>query len=222
MRSPSLDIVYSQLHKHVLLAQSYTEIEELSFIIKSCRLKPYDYVFEKKDDKLILHRHWFDEFGNSFKIDKNKRIEIVYNDLSLARDKIICTDLYYGLSLNKVAKLSKLVHIFYGKDEDMLEDCCTLTFLGMDNYLRSYLYLYGEWQTISPLFIGIKNLKNIGNHVDIKHFIEFSNKENMPVPCIASKEWLTFMPVSESFISTIKKQCEMLSPIFKEENIHGS
>jgi len=43
MKNPSLDSVYNSLNKHILLAESYTEIKKLAFIIKACRLKPYDY-----------------------------------------------------------------------------------------------------------------------------------------------------------------------------------
>ena len=46
MKSPSLDRFYLQISKAILLAASFTEIEELSFIIKSCRLKPYDIFYK--------------------------------------------------------------------------------------------------------------------------------------------------------------------------------
>lgn len=214
MKSPSLDKLYIQLDRHILLAQSYTEIKELSFIIRACRLKPYSYVFEDKNDKLVLHRHWFDEFGNSFKIDKNKRIRIVYGDLSLDRDKIISTDLYYGLSMEKVAKISKMAHVMAGKDEDLFQDCFFLTFLGLDNYLRCFLYVHEEWQQVSPLLLGMRNLKTIAKNIDVKYFVGLKNKDNMPVPCISVEEWITFMPPSADFTAFIGKQHEAVSQLF--------
>ena len=99
MKTPSLDKLYTQLNKHILLAQSYTEVPELFFIIKSCRLKPNKYVFEEKSSKVVLYRDWFDEFGNSLQI-KDKKLNLIYNNLSLDANKIVCTDLYYGLSLD--------------------------------------------------------------------------------------------------------------------------
>lgn len=215
MKSPSLDVLYSDIHKSIILTESYTEFEGLAFIIKACRLKPHDYIFQEKDNRIILHRWWFDEFGNSLKIDK-KKPKIVCNDLSLDREKIVCTDLYYGLSIDKVAKISKMAHIMIGKDEDLLDDCFFLTFLGIDNYLRSFVYLQDEWQQISPLLLGLKNLKNIARDLDIKYFLSPENKENMPVPCISVQEWLTFMPPSSEFLSMLAKQQETVAHILKQ------
>lgn len=208
--SSNIDRLYVDIRKHILLAQSYTEINELAFIIKSCRLKPYTYIFESKNNKLILHRWWFDEFGNSFKIVKNKRIKIIYNDLSLQKNKIICTDLYHGLSLDKISKTSKFMYLLSGKDDDCNENCFFITFLGIDNYLRSYMYLYGEWQHVSPLLLGMKHLKNIAKHLDIKHFHKLTNKENSSLPCVRVDEWITFMPACEDFLQELKKSYDLI------------
>jgi hypothetical protein len=205
MISPNIERLYAQIRRHILLAQSYTEVAELTFIIKACRLKPYSYLFESKNAKLVLHRWWVDEFGNSFKIIKNKRIRIIYNDLELDKDKIVCTDLYHGLSLDRVARTSKLVHLSAGRDDDFNDHCFFITFLGIDNYLRSYMQLYGEWQQVSPLLLGMRSLKNIAKHADIKYFHEFSNKENTALPCERTREWISFMPASKEFLLTLEK-----------------
>lgn len=210
MKSPSLDVIHNKLNRCILLAQSYTEINELFFIIKTCRLKPYSYIFGDKTNKLILHNWWFDEFGNSLKITDKKKIKITYNDLSLDRDKIICTDLYYGLSLDKIIKMSKLAYICVGKDEDLYQDCLMVAFLGIDNYFRAYMYLYGEWQQVSPLLLGMKNLQLISKNTDIRYFKEYTKKENCPIPCISGQQWLTFMPVSQEFTELLTSQCDKL------------
>lgn len=204
MKSPNIERLYAEIRKNILLTQSYTEIGELAFIIKACRLKPYSYIFEDKTYKLVLSRWWFDEFGNSIKII-NKKIKIIYNDLELPRDKIVCTDLYHGLSLDRIAKASKLVFLSSGKDEDLNEDCFFITFLGIDNYLRSYMYLYGEWQHVSPLLLGMKGLKQISKYLDIKHFHINSNKENSALPCGRSTEWISFMPACYEFLHELEK-----------------
>lgn len=216
MKSHSIEWLHAKLDKQIKLAQSYTEIEELEFIIKACRLKPYDYIFEERSDKIALLRWWFDEFGNSFNISKKKQIRIIHNDLRLDRSKIICTDLYYGLSLDRVARMSKLVCLIAGKDEDLYQDCFLLTFLGIDNHLRSYLYWYGEWQTVSPLFMGVKALKLIKNHKDIKYFHQAGNKENSAIPCVSGETWLSYLPPSQGFLDIIKQQYNWLLPIFQE------
>ena len=210
----NLDALYISLNKHILLAQSYTEIPELMFIIKACRLKPHDYVFEGSR-KLVLHRWWFDEFGNSLKITNKKKLEIIYNDLSLDRDKVICTDLYHGLSLDKIAKMSKLVYVCSGPDEDAGQPSFFTTFLGLDNYLRSYMSLYGEWQIVSPLLLGAKNLCLLGRNTDIKYFRHFANSKTLPIHCLHSESWITCLPSSDEFCAEIGKKCEPLLPILK-------
>jgi hypothetical protein len=54
MRSPSIEWLHAKLDKQVRLAASYSEVAELEFIIKACRLKPYDYIFDDRSDKIIL------------------------------------------------------------------------------------------------------------------------------------------------------------------------
>jgi hypothetical protein len=67
----------TQFDKYILLAQGYSEIKELSFIIKACRFKPHDYIFKDKSNKLILYTEWFDEYGNSWM----RRIQEYLDDL---------------------------------------------------------------------------------------------------------------------------------------------
>ena len=216
MHSPSLAFFYAKIEKHILLAQSYTEISNLSFIIKACRLKPYDIILNKNIE-LILHRLWVDEFGNSLHITNNKKILLTYNDLRLDRKKIACTDMYYGLSLQRVVKMSKLMYLCAGKDEDQYQDCYLLTLLGEDDHLRSYLYWYGEWQQVSPLLMGMKHLKLLASHIDIKYFQQLSGAENLPLPCVSGQAWLSFLPISKDFLDIINKQYEMLLPIFGDK-----
>lgn len=214
MKSPSLDTLYSKLDRHILLAQSYTEIQDLFFIIKACRLKPHDYVFGERRDNLILYKWWFDEFGNSLIISGTKRVKIVQNDLNLPRKNIVSTDLYYGLSLDKVAKISKLCYLSYGKDDDSQQDCIFITFLGIDNYLRSFMYLYGEWQQVSPLLLGLKHLRILSKNRDIKYFLKIDIQENSAIPCITSEQWLSFMPAHNEFLSLLNVQCKPAYAIF--------
>ena len=213
MKSPSLDVLYTQLHRHILLAQAYIEIKELFFIVKACRLKPYDYI-TGKSNKLVLYRKWFDEFGNSFEITNNKRIKITYGDLSLDQRKIVCTDLYYGLSVENVAKISKLAFVCLGKEEDNYQDCVVLTFLGIDNYLRSFVFTNEEWHPVSPLILGLKTLRTIGSNRDLRYFREIPIKENAPIPCLSPEAWLTYMPPNRVFTALMERRCEFISPLF--------
>ena len=152
MRSPSLEFIHAKIEKSIKLIAAYTKNAELEFIIKACRLKPYDYIFKERKDKTILYDWWFDEFGNSL-ILNDKKISLIYNDLKLDKKKIVNTDLYFGLSLKKITKMSKLVYIIAGKDDDEYRDFYLITLLGIDDHLRSYLYMYDEWQQVSPLLM---------------------------------------------------------------------
>lgn len=216
MRSPSIEWLHAKLDKHIKLAASFAEVPELDFIIKACRLKPYDYIFESRAEKIVLYKWWFDEFGNSLIINGHKRPEIIFNDLRLDRKRIVSTDLYYGLTIDRVAKMSKLLHLVCGKDEDEYQDCCIANFLGIDEHLRSYLYWYGEWQQVSPLVAGLASLKTIANHLDIKYFQQLGKKENLAIPCISGGAWLSYLPASSSFITDINKQSEMIATIIKQ------
>lgn len=213
-KSLNLEHVHAKLYKQILLAESYTECKGLEFIIKSCRLKPLQYI-ENKSPNIILYKKWIDEFGNSLNLIKNKRIQISYNELAINRDKLSCTDLYYGLSINKVAKISKLAYICAGVEEDFYQPCYMLTFLGLDNYLRTYMY-YDEWQQVSPLYLGMKNLKFIAGKRDIKYFLQSNKTKDMPIPCTKAQAWLSLLPINNDLMTILNKDHLMIADIFRE------
>lgn len=207
MKSPNLDRFYLNINKTILLFQSYLEMPEIGFIIKSCRLKPYSFFFENNKNKLSLQSKWFDEYGNSLTILKKKKVKIICGDLQIDKSKILCcTDMYSGLTINNVAKISKTILVNYGYDDEFYQDCFLISFLGIDNYLRTYLYMFGELKQISSLLIGLRNLKSI--HINsVNDFREFKIKENNVLPCQEYKTWLSSLPMSEEFSNILEKQC---------------
>lgn len=217
MKSPSIERIYNQINKTILLAESYTEIKNLSKIIKACRLKPYSFLFKKNFNKYHVQKHWVDEFSNSFKIDKNKKIKIIFNDLTIKKP-IICTDLYYGLNIEKIIKISKLFFIRIGLDYDS-NIHILISLIGIDDYIRTYLYEDdGNWKQISSLFLGFNKLQKIFNHLDIKYFLNIKNKENFPVPCYKYDEWISFMPVHGELIKDIDKNYNVdLNSLFRKD-----
>lgn len=214
MNSYNADKFYAKISKHILLAKSFTEIKELEFIIKSCRLKPYNFI-QDGNNKLSLHRWWFDEFGNSLKIVKNKRLKIIYNDLSLDKKSIVCTDLYYGLTIDKIIKISKLGFFFFVKEEDYNSDSAFLCFLGIDNYLRCFMYLHDTLTPISPLYLGINNLKLLHKYLDIKYYLEIKNNKNLPIPCNSGQAWLSYIPFSDDFSKILNHQPNNIVQLIK-------
>lgn len=214
MKSYNIDRLYSRIKRHILLAKSFTEIEELEFIIKACRLKPYSFI-ANKNSELILHRWWYDEFGNSLKIVKNKRLKLILNDLSIDKNYLVCTDLYYGLSVDKIIKMSKLGFLFFGKEEDLNSNVAMFAFLGIDNHLRCFMYLYDKLTQVSPLYLGIDNLKLIYRHLDIKYFLELKIKNNLPIPCHSGKAWLSYLPYGEDFNKILNHQPDYITKFLR-------
>lgn len=209
MSNITIEELYVRIHKHITLLQSYTEIKGLAYVIQACRLKPTSYVFDGKK-KVGVYRCWYDEFGNTLNI-VNKTPRIIYNNLSIDRNKIQNTDLYYGLSLSKIIKASKVAHLTIGKDDDWQDNFTILTLLGIDNHLRSYMLLQKEWAIISPLYIGIDSLLQIAQNQDLKFFKKLPNSVNNLLPCQDLQQWLTCIPTSKLFNSVINTQFEFLS-----------
>lgn len=207
--SITIEELYVKIYKHITLLQSYTEVKGLAYVIKACRLKPYAYMFEG-ERKITVNRVWYDEFGNTLNI-VNKTPKIIYNDLSIDRNNLQNTDLYYGLSLDKIIKLTKIAHLTIGKDDDWDGNFAILTLLGIDNYLRSFMLIHNEWTVISPLWIGLDALLEIANNRDLKFFKKLSNPINTMLPCQDIEQWLTCLPTSKLFNSVMSTEFDFLS-----------
>lgn len=206
----SLERFYTTIQRHCNLIQSYLELPNIEFVIKACRLKPCQLIFfiskkKKWYNKLVVYRWWFDEFGNSLEIDGKKRLIITYNDLRLKLKRITMTDLYAGLTMDRVAKMSSVIHIVNSKDEDLHQDCYLLTFLGLDHYFRSYLYWFGEWQQVSPLLLGIENLLQLAEKRDERYFRELSLVKNCLLGCQGEQAWLSCLPCGPDFREILKE-----------------
>jgi hypothetical protein len=208
MTTNSLEHFYAKIQGDLDVAEHYTEMEHFSFILKSCRLKPYEDVSTKHP--ATLHQFWFDEFGNSLTINQKKQTKILLNDLSLDQKKISNTDLYYGLTIKNVAKMSKVIHLIAGKDEDLLQDCGLLTFLGLDDYFRSYLLWFGEWKQVSPLMLGIKNLLTIADNRNLREYRQMKRKIDLSIlPCVEGEWWLGCSG-SDKFLELLKMKYETI------------
>jgi hypothetical protein len=208
MNNISINSFYFKYEKLLKLIETYTGIKNLFFILKACRLKPYEVIYNKNDD-LILNNWWFDEYGCSLKlIKKSKKLYIINNDLSLNKEKILCTDLYGGLSIDKTIKISKFMYLVYGKDkEDFNQDFLLVSLLGIDNYLRTYLYLYKQWTQVSSLLLGFKNLKRMMENLDLKYFKELKvGALRARLPCDKIYVWLSSIPISDSFNEELDKK----------------
>ena len=103
-------------------------------------------------------------------------------------------------------------------DEDLYQDCFIVSFLGIDNYFRTYLYLYGSWQQISTLFLGMQTLFFIANNLNNCYFMEVDEQNTLP--CKKQKSYLTYIPMSKDFSDILNTQAKLvLSTINGGNNI---
>lgn len=217
MKNLNLKTFYDKIVRNLKVVLGYTEIKDLDLILRACRLKPYDYFYNKLKNKVVLHRAWFDEFGNSLHINQSKNIQIVYGDIKFLNQEINCTDLYYGLTMNKVVKISKLVNIIKGKYEKY--DIYYLTFLGIDNYFRTFLVYNGRVMKTSSLIIGFDNIKTLWYSSNIRYFMNSKLKRNnIPSPCLRAESWTSYIPVHRDFHQIIDDEFPELKNVFVSNN----
>lgn len=218
----NLDSFYVIINDHIETVYSFTAIKNIQSIIKMCRLKPKDMILGKnakeRSKKLKLVKWWIDEFGNSFKIIKNKRIKIIFNDTELINKKIRCTDLYYCLPIDKIVKISKLLYLVIGKDAEN-NQCVIIGFLGLDNYLRVYNLTDGRWKQISPLQLSMKILKQIIKNNDIKYYKICDVGGKVMSNLKDQKSWFSHLPPRNDFLEEIKEYKFILDILKKENNV---
>ena len=176
---------------------AYLDDPAIGFILKMCRLKPYDMLLRCDHRyELKLHRHWIDEYGTSLRIIK-KRIKIVPNDLTVDRKVLRCSDIYDGLSMKQTATISKAVRATK-KDDRMIG------LLGLDDYLRAFIRLNGQWHRCSSLLFDMQTLKQIALNKDIGYTITVDNG------------WLMKWPTSKELIDDCGARDYLLREIMDE------
>lgn len=188
---------YERIKPEVNLVASFLEDKQIVDIILKCRLKPYKYNTQF-NRKLILRKIWVDEFGNALIID-GKKVKVVENYLEIDPAEVKHSDLYFGLPINKIYKISKKMHLSTGIDEDFGEECLVLTFWGIDDCFRTFCLYNGKLDRYSPLSLGLKNLRKILNNADIQIFNNISSKESVIYPCSVWEEWMVNLPINQLF-----------------------
>lgn len=215
-KNDSLEKFYARFSKLIALAASFTEKPELSKIIRMCRLKPYNVIFEGHGKELVLHYRWIDEYGNSLIINQDKSLEIKLGDAVLDRSRLVETDLYGQLSVEKISSISNFLFFLDGKDEDTLMNHSILSFHGIDSYLRTFVTIYGEWCRYPSLFLGIETLTSIVDNLSLGSYKEI-NVNRVIYPCDSQRAWLTSWPTSNDFVSIMGKQNESVVTLL---NLH--
>lgn len=203
MKNISIDHFYKKIENRIKLVSAYLEDDSFNFIIPACRLKPYSIIFEKGGSKTQMEWLWCDEDCNSLKII-GKDIKIIMNDLSINRSKLICSDMFAGLNIKQISANSKLAFILVGKEEDSDTDHYIVSFLRNDNFLSTFIYVFGVWESYPSLILGKKILTKIYKYAEIKENIKIDNTEIDTVfPCIKYDCWISKWPAEQSFITNI-------------------
>jgi hypothetical protein len=205
-KAPSIEKFHIKINDAIELVNIFCECKDLSFIIKACRLKPYEYIFKKYQWRFAQYKWWFDEFDNSLEITKDKKVKFIYNDLKLDKTKIVCSDLYDGLSFEKLFKICRCFYFVIGTDEDFGKDCAILSFYGIDEHLRSFLLYDDEWVKVSPLLLGRKQLNFIQDNLNVEGFREFKMKKRLLEPCQKSEGWISCANVDEEFLKLLENK----------------
>ena len=211
----SLDNFYLKIDKHIRLVKAFTEIENLDLIIKSCRLKPYNFDYKIKYKKTYLCNEWYDEFGNLLTISKSKKIKISYNNIKLNNSYISTSDIYTNLDIKKIIKISKSFFIFYGKEEDSINDFIFITLVGIDNYLRSYIYYDNSWSRISSLYLGMYNMNILINNINTQKNFYVKNRKDFITPCKKGKAWISCLPPNEKLIKILDADSDIITNLLK-------
>lgn len=198
----SLKTFQLKYNKHMKLVAAFTGNKKIHSILKMCRLKPYEFLFSKERENK-LYSKWVDEFGSSLNLNKKDFI-IINNDLSIDNSKILCTDYYYGLPIETIIKMSNILYFIYGEDDVTGEQYYFIALVGVDGYLRCFLYEDG-WTQVSPLSMGLRHLNHIADSLDETFYKKFVNKDNLPFPCVNGEAWLTYLPAGEAFYRKINK-----------------
>ena len=203
----NLDSFYAMSNTSIKLAEAYTGYRELAFLIKMCRLKPQPWLSGIRGKKTTLHRWWVDEHGNSLKIMRDKQIKIVLQDQGI-KEKLISTDLYGCLPIDKVAKMSKLLYLLVGKDHQQ-KDHAIIAFLGIDDFLRVFTLIDEEWQSIAPLQLGLHILRIFSRSRNTKrNYKRLRTQQTVIWPCVQQESWFSLWGQKITLMPIIKQhQC---------------
>lgn len=186
----NLDNFYVEIDKQLRLVGAYMKDNDLPFLLTMCRLKPHAILHEAEEKKIRLYKWWVDEWGNSLKIktqSQRKKYYFILNDSALISKKNVCTDLYYCLPLDKMIKMSKLLFLLIGKNQEHT----IVASLGIDNFLRVFALINYQWQPISPLQLGKTHLRWIIRHRnDLQLGKSSTNLKKIVCTCKTHQAWL--------------------------------
>jgi hypothetical protein len=201
-----IDRLHINIHSSIELAAALMKMPCIADIIRLCQMTPKNLIDKNHSNELYYnsdvkttshyYSHWVDPFGHVMKLNKSHGwFEIQPYIIGARSENIYNRDMYAGLSIAKIAKISKFIDILFGKDIDLEEDYIVLTFLGIDDKLRTYVYIYGEWESYPSLLIGSKALRDISENKAMSEFKEIRAARRIIYECSSQKRWLSALPL---------------------------
>ena len=201
-----LERFYKKNSLRINAVSGYIEDDRIAYIIKSCRLKPYDVLSGIGAGE--LDRCWADEYRNSMRVHKDKRLKLIFNDLSIDPEYILTTDMYANVNLTDLPKISKLAYFSIIPDEiESNNYVYIVSFLGNDNYFRTRIFIENRWTRISTLYLGLRLLHTITDHLSTNYFIELDPKKvSTMLPLGIGRHWITFWPPHRHAVSVLNRE----------------
>lgn len=117
--------------------------------------------------------NWSDHFGYTVSFENKKDPKILFTRI----DKNLNTDLYSGLNLNQILKITDKICIVKGNDSVLNKNITIYVCLCVDNKIRSFIDYNDKIEKISPLIIGYKNLYEFIKNKNTIHWITSTNNE---------------------------------------------
>jgi len=196
----TIEAFYIKYKGYLETVQAYTMESGLADVMQACRMKPLNHYISPLPVSARLERHWCDESRCSILIKKRK-IKTVQNDLSVPAN-ISTTDMFCNLSIFDLPKISQSVYIGVGTDESD-RHVFILSFLGDDMFIRSRLYVDGNWQKVSPIVMTIPLVRELLRG-DRHNASIVGNESTVPdLPFIWQYQYTVPIPIPDEFKATI-------------------
>lgn len=184
--------------------EAFFEIKNLKKIIEYCDL----YITHKKN-KYLPAKKWNDAFHNQVILSKqNFQVNEFVTD---QENNFISYDLYIGLDLNEILKITKTVMLVIGITE-FNNINCYLNCLCFDKKIRSYYLNDNEWMKVSPLHLGYELLNELIINEDTITYNVINYEHQILIPLFNQKIVLARYPFNKFLFNEIPE----LNDIFEK------
>jgi hypothetical protein len=200
VKNIDIETFYSKTVGHMNVAGTFVNNPTLPKIIRSCRLKPSSVFDPNFQFSAKLEKHWVDEFGNSVYLDSG-HTKIIMGDIGINADSKNCTDLFYGNAIKTISENSKVAFIASGTNILSGGDLFLVSFYGVDEYIRTFIFTQSRWIRVSPLTMGINTLTLFFNNVN-KQITDLDKKLlDFIIPFNINKCVITSWPMKQDIVS---------------------